>query len=104
MPHHPGASGGIRMWYLAEKVDTPGMPRKVGIADGGILRPICRIMFALRLRGDGLQEEPSVLLKALRGGQHRRPSIHARQTAAGGRKKACNSKSAIPARRHHGDM
>ena len=34
-----------------------------------------------------------ILLKALWGGQHRRPSIYARHTVAGRRKEACNTRS-----------
>ena len=45
-----------------------------------------------------------ILLKALWGGQHRRPSIHARHPVAGRRKEACNTRSAIAGRGYHDDM
>ena len=56
---------------------------------------ICRFGVHFSLPGHCLQ-----LLKALWGGQHRRPSISDPQVDSGWRNKACNSKSAIPARRH----
>ena len=34
--HHPGGIRGHPQGCLAEKLETRGMPRKVGIADGGI--------------------------------------------------------------------
>ena len=44
------------------------------------------------------------LLKALWGGQHRRPSIYAWHRVAGWRKEAWDSKSAIAGGRDHDDL
>ena len=45
-----------------------------------------------------------MLLKALWGGQHRRPSIYDQHTVAGWRKEACGRRSAIAGGRNHEEM
>lgn len=51
-----------------------------------------------------LFSERIYLLKALWGGQHRRPSIYARHTVTDWRTEACNLKSATAGGRNHDDM
>ena len=76
--------------------------------EGGleIYRFDLRIRITMWVRHDSscLRQGRRIQLKALRGGQHRRPLVSARHAAAVRRKEACKANSAIAGERHHEHM